>query len=52
MKSDLNITQRCRYLDSCNYADSAECIDNYFGCLKRYFYKEEAENPSKSRRLF
>lgn len=33
----------------CNYADSAECIDNYFGCIKRYLNMDEAENPLKSR---
>jgi len=39
-------------VDCCNYADSAECIDNYCGCIKRYLNKDEAENPSKSRHLF
>jgi hypothetical protein len=45
MISPLNITQKCPYVDYCNYADSAEYIDNYY----RYLNKEEAENPLKSR---
>ena len=45
----LNITQKCPCVDCCNYADSTECIDNYCGCMKYNLYKEEAENPSKSR---
>lgn len=49
MISNLNTTQKCPYMGCCNYADSAECIDNYCGCIKRYLNKEEAENPSKSR---
>ena len=49
MISPLNITQKCPYVDCCNYADSTECIDNYCGCIKRYLNKDEAENPSKSR---
>lgn len=49
MISNLNITQKCPYMDCCNYADSAECIDNYFGCIKRYLNMDEAENPLKSR---
>lgn len=28
---------------------TAQSIDNYFGCIKRYLNKEEAENPLKSR---
>ena len=49
MISTLNTTQKCPYVDCCNYADSTECIDNYCGCIKRYLNKDEAENPSKSR---
>ena len=52
MISPLNITQKCPYVDCCNYADSTECIDNYCGCIKRYLNKDEAENPSKSRHKF
>lgn len=52
MISNQNITQKCSYVDCCNYADGTECIDNYFGCIKRYLNKEEAENPSKSRQFF
>jgi len=47
MISPLNITQKCPYVDCCNYADSTECIDKYY----RYLNKEEAENPLKSRQL-
>ena len=49
MISNLNITQKCPYMGCCNYADSAECLDNYFGCIKRYLNMDEAENPLKSR---
>ena len=48
MISPLNITQKCPYVDCCNYADSTECIDKYY----RYLNQEDAENPSKSRQFF
>ena len=42
--SPLNITQKSLYMDCCNNADSAECIGNYYGRIKRYLNKEQAEN--------
>lgn len=43
-------TMKCIHRDSCKYCDTIDCIDNPNGCLKYFFYKEEAENPIKSRR--
>ena len=56
------ITKRCLYLQSCQFADTSECIDNILGCMMVHrnsesyksenMHQEEAENPEKRRHVF
>ena len=61
-RKNQTITKRCLYLQSCQFADTSECIDNKLGCMmvqrnsepfiSENSHKEEAENPEKSRQQF
>lgn len=56
------LTRQCIYLQSCQFADTSDCIDNILGCMmaqrssetykSKKSHKEEAENPEKSRQKF